>query len=502
MGHTILNDDLSGIERFDANEIQRVLANMGKKKASDKQGLILEMLLHGGQLVAENLANLFNELLVTGNFPQNWYDSWFNLLPKKGDLDDPCHWRPIAILSISYKILARAVYERIRTHLDSRQAEDQYGFRRKRSTSQALLVLENIMGKALEFNTDIWIISLDLRKAFDRVEHGRLFESLLDQGLPVGYVTLLKLLYRRQRGKLNGDIEFPICRGVRQGDVLSPLLFNSCLEAAIAKWKTKLTDHGLALEPQEGTERLTNIRFADDLVLVGKSLEEAVHMMELLVDTLREYGLNLHAQKTVIFSTVPPPEVPSFCDTAFGFVQVLHSSGSHTYLGRRFSGDSKHRGRTALEHRIGCAWAKFRTLSSTLTNSHIPIKLRLRLFNAVVSPTVLYALDTAPLTKSMLIKLDATQRCMLRRMVGWTCYSSETWQERGHRMKIRLQQALSKFPVEDWSKTWSNRVQSLKSCMHTAPKWTQLSYAWDPRECATRNGHFAYRSAGRPRVKW
>ena len=252
----------------------RVLQHMAKNKSGDKSGLTLEMYLHGGHSVCVQLANIYNTVLSTGQFPDNCYESHFSLLPKGGDLNDPGNWRPIAMLSTSYKIFARALYERLRPQLDTQQSEEQYGFRKSRSTSHALLVLENIIGKAMEWNLPLWIVSLDLKKAFDRVEHDCLFQSLLNQGVQADYVEPVRLLYKQQKGILGESVEFPVGRGVRQGDVLSPLLFNACLDEALRQWKTTLSSHGVALDPADGTERLTNIRYADDVLLIGKSLAE------------------------------------------------------------------------------------------------------------------------------------------------------------------------------------------------------------------------------------
>ena len=81
--------------------------------------------------------------------------------------------------------------------------------------------------------------------------------------------------------------KFPIQRGAKQDDVLSPALFNAGLELALARWKCNLSQHGLHVG---GTERLTNIRYADDILLFAKSLEELVFMMESLVHELAHIG--------------------------------------------------------------------------------------------------------------------------------------------------------------------------------------------------------------------
>ena len=73
-------------------------------------------------------------------------------------------------------------------------------------------------------------VSIDLRKAFDRVEHGSLFNALTHRGDEPGYIHPFQLLYSRQVGILGDGTSFEIRRGVRQGDVLSPMLFNAVFE--------------------------------------------------------------------------------------------------------------------------------------------------------------------------------------------------------------------------------------------------------------------------------
>ena len=145
---------------------------------------------------------------------------------------------------------------------------------------------------------DAWVVSIHLRKAFDRVEHKALFHALEHHGLSHDYRQLLQELYRGQIGALTDEIWFDINRGVRQGDVLSPLLFNCALEKAISDWKSQLNGHGFALSQDGAEERLTNSRFADDLLISGKSMEEALSMMEMLVVTLRNFGLELNVKRT------------------------------------------------------------------------------------------------------------------------------------------------------------------------------------------------------------
>ena len=153
-----------------------------------------------------------------------------------------------------------------------------------------------MLSKGVEYNVPVWVLTIDLKKAFDRVDHTALFYVLRHQMDPE-YVCLLEKLYETQYGNV-GSFRFRIGRGVRQGDVLSSILFNAVLEHAIRKWKSKLTSHGFCLHPDNEHERLTNVRYADDILLFGKSLDEVVSMLELLAPIFLEYGLELNASKT------------------------------------------------------------------------------------------------------------------------------------------------------------------------------------------------------------
>jgi len=328
-----------------------------------------------------------------------------------------------------------------------------------------------------------------------------LFQSLREQEVPDGYIYLLDLLYARQQGILGDTHVFNITRGVRQGDVLSPTLFNAALEQALRKWKQSLTTHGLALVPDDQAERITNIRYADDILLIGKSLEEVVEMLELLAVVLQEYGLELNVGKTMIFTNDEPPDTTTLAEVGESFVAILRRQGVHKYLGRAFSGDLRNRGQCALDHRLACGWGKFKALQGTLTDKNVSVKLRLKLFDAVVTPTVLYALQTAPLAGAQLRKLDVSQRCMLRRMVGWVCDDNDSWQERGSRMKQRLERALALHPVANWSERVTNAKAKLVAEIESAPLWTKRAHEWHPVSCAMLNGMTARRHRGRPRTR-
>ena len=192
--------------------------------------------------------------------------------------------RPIAILKVAYKIFSSLLHLRLRRRLDYQQSVDQLGFRPKTGVDHAFIVLEAIISKTLEWQCGIWFASLDLRKAFDKVEHGALFAALTPPGIRDGYLDLVMAMCQDETGAVPGSEKFSIQRGVRQGDVLSPLLFNAVLGHAIRKWKLKSTNQILSLGQKT-------------------SREELVFMVETLSQKLSLIGLHLNGRKTKVLTT-------------------------------------------------------------------------------------------------------------------------------------------------------------------------------------------------------
>lgn len=231
-----------GVPPFQLTELRRAMNRMKNRRCCDHDGVVLEMFKHG---------EVFNGMLASGRFEPSWSQTLFTMFSKQGNLADVGNWRPIAFLKITYKIFSRMLYHRVRGMLEYHQSADQVGFRSGLSVDHMFAVFDSISGKVLEWNIPLWMASLDLKKAFDRIEHGALFTALQSQGVGHSYQTWLVALYSQQSGSVNGSTPFVINRGVKQGDVISPLLFNAGLEMAIARWKLRLATHGVSLGPGE-----------------------------------------------------------------------------------------------------------------------------------------------------------------------------------------------------------------------------------------------------------
>ncbi|CAD6189703.1 unnamed protein product [Caenorhabditis auriculariae] len=184
-------------------------------------------------IVVPHLVTMFNESLANERAPQSMPDSVVRLLHKKGNCLDIGNYRPVALLSVVYKLFTSILRRRATRELEAAQPIEQTGFRSGFSTSENTLVVTEMIQKSQEYKFPLYLMFVDYKKAFDSVEFGSLWTALSEFGVHSKIVMTLKNIYEeaevsvRIRGQ---DVPVRIQKGVRQGDTISPDLFNATLE--------------------------------------------------------------------------------------------------------------------------------------------------------------------------------------------------------------------------------------------------------------------------------
>ena len=173
-------------------------------------------------------------------------------------------------------------------------------------TRDQILNLKMVIEKNREYGKNIYLCFIDYRKAFDMVSHELLWKGMLEMGFSSHIVDLIKSLYTDQSASVRTThgltVDFRIEQGVRQGCILSPHLFNIYSEVIIRN----------ALEGFEGTVKIggriiTNLRYADDIVLVGGSMEELQDIVNRVHEASSQAGLYLNTSKTKVMKTIRIP---------------------------------------------------------------------------------------------------------------------------------------------------------------------------------------------------
>lgn len=155
--------------------------------------------------------------------------------------------------------------------------------------------LELIIEKYREHQKPLYIAFIDYQKAFDTISHSSIWDSLKEQGVDDRYINTIKSIYRNNTSRVKLETigpYFPVRRGVRQGNPLSPKIFVAILEYVISKldWKYK------RLYIQDAF--LSHLRFADDLVLLSESSSQLQLMMESLHLASIAVSLEMNLSKT------------------------------------------------------------------------------------------------------------------------------------------------------------------------------------------------------------
>ena len=233
--------------------------------------------------------------------------------------------------------------------------------------------------------------------------------ALRQQHVPTSHCALLWNWYRNQQGCISGREIFDIARGARKSDVISLLFFNANLEHALRQWKRTSKTNGFQIG---AVQKLTNVRHADDIMIHAKCMDELVDV-ELWTFQKHKFWPMFVCKNSLTFWHRP--------------IKIF---------GKQFNGLGTH---VEFDHLLHTVWAKFLTYKRIILNKQVSLKLKLKRFDSVVSPTAMFGLAILPLTKVQIDKLDVMQRRMLRSIVGWVRTHNEQWQDTMRKMNGRFE---------------------------------------------------------------
>ncbi|KAJ0179579.1 hypothetical protein K1T71_005291 [Dendrolimus kikuchii] len=292
------------IPEVDIGEIRTALGQLKNGRAPGDDGITTELLKAGGIPILKALAELFNSVILRGTVPRAWTKSAVVLFFKKGDKTLLKNYRPISLLSHVYKLFSRVITNRLARRLDEFQPPEQAGFRKGYSTVDHIHTVRQIIQKTEEYNQPLCMAFVDYEKAFDSIETWAVLESLQRCRIDWRYIEVLRCLY--DAATMTVQIQdrrakpIPLRRGVRQGDVISPKLFTNAMEDV---FKTlEWNERGINING----ERISHLRFADDIVVFAETLEGLTDMLNSLNESSRrtKYKVNPSIDNKLTFITI------------------------------------------------------------------------------------------------------------------------------------------------------------------------------------------------------
>ncbi|KRX71276.1 Retrovirus-related Pol polyprotein from type-2 retrotransposable element R2DM [Trichinella sp. T6] len=259
------------------------------------------------------LAKAFNLFLLARHIPQQFKDCRTTLIPKTDDpRPDAEDYRPITVASCLYRLFSKVVTRRLEDSLSlhPRQKAFRSGTEGAFDNTSTLMT---VIREAHNCGKELNIVSIDLAKEFDTVNHTSITRALRMHGLDDDSRTLItqmvtgsSTIIKGDGGALSNRIE--INQGVRQGDPISPLVFNAVMAELIERLEQ--TGEGFKLKGVE----VTTLAFADDVTLISRSHRGMEKLLSITLGFLNERGLKLNINKCKGIRLVRTPKTKSLVE--------------------------------------------------------------------------------------------------------------------------------------------------------------------------------------------
>ena len=211
----------------------------------------------------------------------------------------------IALISHASKVMLKILQARLQQYVNRELPGVQADFRKGRGTRDPIANIRWIMEKAREFQKNIDVCFIDYAKAFDYVDHNKLWKILKEMGIPDRLTCLLRNLYVGQEAPVrtgHGTTDwFQIGKGVQQGCILSPCLLNLYAEYIMRNAVLEEAQAGIKI----AWRNINNLRYADDTTLMAESEEELQSLLMKVKEESEKAGLKLNIQKTKIMASGP-----------------------------------------------------------------------------------------------------------------------------------------------------------------------------------------------------
>lgn len=401
--------------RILVEEVQNAIKNMKEGKASGPDNIQTEFLKLLDEDNVKWLTSLFNRIYDCGSIPKEWLKSEFIILPKKPGAKNCSEYRTISLMSHLLKLFLKIIHKRIYKLCEEQVSPTQFGFRNAVGTREALFSIQVLFQRCRDVNCDVYACFIDYQKAFDRVQHQKMTDTLRNIGLDDKDLRIIINLYWNQTASMKVEEEnienIKILRGVRQGCILSPLLFNIYSEY-IFREALENTEIGIPLNG----ERLNNIRYADDTVIFADSLENLQILMNRVTESSQRQGLEINITKTKLM-IISKSNIPR-CHLMIN-QKPIEQVKKYTYLGTTVNDQWDHS--QEIKIRIEKARAVFNKMSAIFKSHDLTITSKIRFLRCYVFSVLLYGAESWTLTNTTEKRLEAFELWLYRRIlrVSW-----------------------------------------------------------------------------------
>ena len=390
----ILNSPIS------EKELQTALKNLKNNKACGVDNILNEHIKVSFEKMKNIYLKLFNFILMGGSFPEIWaLGQIIPIFKKKGSKKDPGNYRGITLLSCLGKFFNIILNNRLKKVCDFILKENQAGFRKNYSTLDHALSLYFIFTLYKRMKKPLFMAFIDYAKAFDTIWRTGLWMKLLKCGIDGRFLKIVQNMYQKSKScvLLKGERSnsFTSERGVKQGEILSPLLFAIYINDLEKHFKDEgvpsldgIKSTNDEVNMLDGTDSLLDILtlfYADDTIIFSDTALGLQFALEELENYCRTWKLVVNEDKTKIMCiNGQKSDNHSF----FYNNKELEVVSQFSYLGLNFSKNGLN-SNCIKDRKVKAEKSMFGTLVKCKKNE-LDFELCLEMFNKIVLPCILY----------------------------------------------------------------------------------------------------------------
>ena len=282
------------------DDIKKYIKMIKFGKSDGNAGLFSDNFKYGTDKLIVYLKYLFNMMIVHGKSPHNMLVGTAIPIPKhrRSNKNSSDNFRGICLQSILCKMLDMFMLDKEGTSLQT--SELQFGFKEGMSTDFATAVISETIDYYTNRSGDVYMLALDATKAFDRVDFTKLFGILFERNVNPVYIRLLLKMYLDQkiRVNFNGSTSeyFNVSNGVKQGGVLSPVLFSCYVNGLIDKLQN------CQMGCYVSDLYVGCVAYADDIVLLSPTIEALKRQILIAEDFAKEHAMLFNGTKSKLMS--------------------------------------------------------------------------------------------------------------------------------------------------------------------------------------------------------
>ena len=406
------------------NECLSAMSSIKFNRAPGCDGVLNEMIFHAREPLSPILCSVFNTLFSNRIFIDVWQKAIISPIFKKGNINTCSNYRPISLTSLLSKLYTHILNTRLTKYtvnLDIIPIE-QAAFRANFSTVDHIFTLYTLICKQFNQNRKLYVAFIDYRRCFDNINRQALFTVLERYGIVGHFLDVIKSIYsnvlsavKNNTGTLTEPFECP--NGLKQGCILSPLLFNIFI-SEVSKSINTNGIHGLQLVPN--SDIFHHLFYADDNCIFSTTPVGLQNKLNILYDLSVKLGMEVNLDKTKIIVFRKGGHLSRFEKWHYNHIPI-EVVNTYNYLGITFS--------TRMSFTNMClpliAKAK-RSINEILfslrTLSHFDLSIFLKLFDSKIFPILSYGCELWGLHN--LIEIERVHLYALKRFLNVSLHTS------------------------------------------------------------------------------